>query len=197
MSPFLKFKLALNKAFFSFGTFGTHRAAIAASQRATFRKNNPVKVYKTIEEITEATSKLVWTEDPWDGKIDIIKHPSFMQEAIETHPAYSGDCDDFAAYWVCALRKSRLADASFMAFAFWEKDNDIAGHAVCVYLKDGSWWWVGNWFKCVPQKIPDAYGWISAIQDKISKDVLLAGRILVDGIAGDDTVLVGPALRCK
>jgi hypothetical protein len=84
-----------------------------------------------------------------------------------------------------------------MAFALWEKDNNLEGHACCVYMADGAWWWVSNWHKCVPQKINDAYGWIGDMSAFMKKPILVAGRILIDGVKDDDTLVIGQALRCK
>jgi hypothetical protein len=182
------------QAAWSCGLFGVHKAAMRAGQEATKRPESTVKVYPNIAEITAATSKLRWTEDPWQGKLDVIKHPTFMQEALDKHPDYAGDCDDFAAYWLAALRKGKLADVEklYFAAALWED----GGHAVASYRDlDGSWWWAGNWNRCVPLPTTE-YGWIDGIKSRINKPLWVAGRIKVTGLLGDDTVVYGPASRC-
>lgn len=185
------------KISWSAGLFGLHKPATALMQRSTYRIAHPVKRYASVEEITLATSKLKWTEDPWNGKMDIVKHPTFMQEAIDSHPDYAGDCDDYAMYWIVALRKSGLAKDAFMASVLWEDSGDISGHACCVFSINGQWYWVSNWYKCVPQKIDTMYGWMNKMLEQSKKKCVVAGRYEVEKILDDDTVIFGPAWRCK
>jgi len=193
----LSVKIAATRFYYSMGGFGLHRAAIMASQELTKKPSSPVRVYESIAELTDYTRKLTWTEDPWGGKLDAVKHPTFMQESINSHPDFSGDCDDYANYFTCALRKGKLAESPHMGFALWEEKGDLTGHMVCIFLKEGSWWWMSNWHNCTPQRIENMYGWIDAMQSEMNKKVLVAGRIMVDGIQSDDTVLIGSVLRCR
>ena len=133
-----------------------------AQQEVTYRQASPVTRYKSIAELTKATATLTWTSDPWNGKLDLIKHPTYMQEAIDKHPLNAGDCDCFAAYMCVALDKSQLSDEQWFATAYWvDNDQKIQGHAVCVYRVKEDWFYIGNWNQCrpIPLTAKTAYIW--------------------------------------
>lgn len=120
--------------------------------------------YKTPDEIRDDLKLLKWTEDPFGGKLDVIKHATFMKQAMIKNPGHSGDCDDFANYYIATLLKSGIvkspSDVMF-DFFYWYKDdstkqNKISGHAVCVFKYKDNWWWAGNWNRCQPMKIGPA-----------------------------------------
>jgi len=196
-SIFFQLRLAAARFYYSCGGFGLHQAQMMVSQEMTKKPLSPVRIYTSLTEMKDHVSRLKWTEDPWGGKLDILKHPTFMQEALDQHPEFSGDCDDYAGYFIVAIRKGKLAESAHFGFALWEDKGDITGHMVCVFLKEGSWWWVSNWYNCQPQAIPSVYGWVDAMQEKMGKKVLIAGRILVEGIKPDDTIEIGSLLRCR
>lgn len=120
-------------------------------------------------------------------------HYVYLPEADVT----VSNCDDYANYFTCALRKGKLAESVHMGFALWEHKGELTGHMVCIFLKEGSWWWMSNWHDCTPQRIESMYGWMDAMQSEIKKKVLVAGRLLIDGIHGDDTVDIGSVVRCR
>lgn len=164
----------------------------ALAQQAVFYKSGfPVPRYKSIKEITDATAKLRWTEDPWNGKLDVIKHPTFMQQAIEKHPDYAGDCDDFAAYWCVALDKSALADEQWFACGLWvdPKTQEIAGHAVCVFRVKDKWWYAGNWNQCVPLEINCSTGWFWDFEKVMNVKVFTARMWRAYGTKDDSLML--------
>lgn len=190
-------QLAAVRFYYSMGGFGIHRAAIMAQQAVTKKPNSPVRVYGTIAELSEYLRKLTWTEDLWGGKLDVIKHATFMQEALDKHPAYSGDCGDYAAYAIVSLRKGKLAEDPHFGFALWEEDGTLQGHMCCVFMKEGSWWWLSNWHNCIPQRIENVYGWVDAMQSEVKKTVLVAGRLKIKELLSDDTLNIGSVLRCR
>lgn len=185
----------MTQAAWTCGLFGAHRAQMRVAQEITRRPGSPVGVYEGIGALSDATAKLRWTEDPWQGKLDLVKHPTFLQEAMTSHPDYSGDCDDFANYWLAALHKNHLADRDklYFAVALWEG----GGHAVASYRdRDGYWWWAGNWNRCKPYPSNNEYDWITGISSRMGKPLWVAGRIRVSTVRADDTVIYGAATRC-
>lgn len=146
-----------------------------ASQMVTYRDHYPVKIYKNVTDLSDALRTLTWTEDPWNGQLDVIKHPTWMQEALERHSNYAGDCDDYAAYAAIALLKSSLADEVYFASAHWvdRKLDDVVGHAVCVYRDSTGWHWIGNWNGCRPYDcVRD--GWVGDLEKIIKTSVVVA-----------------------
>jgi hypothetical protein len=190
-------RIKLFRMYWKLGLFGTNIAKYTATQLLTYSPNYKIPQYNSITQIQEATSKLKWTTDPWDGKLDIVKHSTFMQEAIEKHPDYSGDCDDFANYWVASILKNNLAKNVYVGFGFWRGrlPKDIVGHACCVFEKDNKWYWVSNWYSCEPQEIGNSSGWIDQMLS--NKKLVLAGKYPVLGLKdigqARDTVIYGPA----
>jgi hypothetical protein len=164
------------------------QAAIYAGQMPFYRSNFPVPVYPSIEAITKATAPLKWTEDPWNGKLDVVKHPTFLQEAIEKHPDYADDCDGFAAYWAVALRKSNLADECWFAYSLWAGDKP-SGHAVCVFRTGQSWFYVGNWNRCVPIPIASKDAWVDDIAARMNIPATVAARYRASADPRDTMVL--------
>lgn len=190
------------RALWDMGLLGAHRVSMLTSQKLTQRPH-PVYCYSSVEELTEASSTLTWTEDPWGGKLDIVKHPTYMQEAIDLHPAVSGDCDDYAFWWARALTKGRskgkgepLATKVAIGMCLWRVDpRSVGGHACCVFTKpDGSMWWVSNWEGCKPLRIYSPDEWIDQMMGREKKPLIVAGRVDVAGFEGD-TVLPGKAVR--
>jgi hypothetical protein len=158
-------------------------------QTVSYRDGFPVTTYKSIADITAATAKLQWTSDPWHGKLDIIKHPTFMEEAIHRHPNYAGDCDDYAAYWCVALEKAKLADEQWFATGFWLADGKIAGHAVCVFRCGDRWYYAGNWNNSVPIEIDSRTAWVDDMGKRASSKVF-AASMWVASRASDDALLL-------
>ncbi len=168
------------------------RVPATVSQAVTYIDGFKVAKYSSISELTAATSKLRWTKDPWNGKLDIIKHPTFMQQAIEQHPDFSGDCDDFAAYDCVALAKNKLADEQWFASALWvdAKSNTITGHAICVYRVGTEWFHIGNWNKCVPMPLQSKTSWMQEIE--LLRDVNVITAVMYQAFATkDDSLALG------
>lgn len=187
----IKLSMDLNWMF-SHKLFKSYIVKAEISQEITRKPNSPVTIYKSIQEITEATSKLKWTEDPWSGKLDLIKHPTFMQESINSHPEYSGDCDDFAAYWCAALLKSNLSNEVYIGICFYNKGNENSGHACCVYKYDNKWFWVSNWKKCEPIEINTNKDFAkSMVEYSGLKNFLNAYLIKMNKITSTDTLIFG------
>lgn len=171
----------------------------AKIEQSVFYKDGfRVPVYKSIDQVTAATAKLKWTADPWDGKLDVIKHPTFMQQAIEQHPDYAGDCDDFAAYWCVALAKSKLADEQWFASGLWvdKNKNEIAGHAVCVFRTGDKWFYAGNWNSCVPIPVASSTAWVADMETRASTKIFSAVMWAASG-ASDDTLLLNRSVVAR
>lgn len=163
------------------------------SQMVTFKDDSPVAKYAAIHEITTATRTLRWTEDPWNGKLDVIKHPTFLQQAIKFHPAYAGDCDDYAAYWCAALTKNKLALEVWFASGMWVKTDKsgLTGHAICVYRTAEGWFWVSNWNGCTPYAIPSRVAWVQDME-RVSNKKLITALMAPATIDRNDTIFFGP-----
>jgi hypothetical protein len=145
------------------------------------KTKHPVTVYSSIEEITKATYPLKWVSDPWNGKLDVVYSPTKMQEAIDLHPDNAGDCDDFAAYWCCALLKSKLVSEVWMGAATWSN----GGHAVCVYRVGEKWFWVGNWRHGVPFEVPAGSAWHVQLAELRKVKLIYAGMCRAIYNSGD------------
>jgi hypothetical protein len=174
------------------GLFGPFFPISAIAQQAlTFCDGFSVPIYKSITEITRATATLTWTADPWNGKLDLIRHPSAMQQAIERHPTVSGDCDDFAAYDIVALHKSCLAEEEWLACALWvdPKTQEITGHAVCVFQVEDKWFYIGNWNKCVPIQIDSKTAYIWDLERRTGQRIVTATMWRAWGTKNDSLML--------
>lgn len=161
-------------------------------QQATIPDNNafPVPVYKTVDEIDAKQRKLKWVPDP---RMDLVRHPRFMEEAAAKHPDYAGDCDDFAVHRCCALVKGGLAEEVWMAAVVWKED----AHAVCVFrTKDSGWWWASNWNGCKPLALKQRDDFVDAVihygVDAKPRALTNAAAWPVVKVLPDDTVLLGP-----
>jgi hypothetical protein len=160
-----------------------------AQQAAFYRDAFPVAHYVTIPEITAATSRLKWTEDPWHGKLDLIKHPTFMEEAIQRHPDYAGDCGSFAGYWCVALRKNALADECWWSTGYWVSGGKIVGHAVCVFRTGDQWFHAGNWNGCRPVPIDGPTGYVQDFEKTTGCPVFTATMWRASGLPDDTLAL--------
>jgi hypothetical protein len=166
-------------------------------QTVTFREAFPVATYPDVPALVNAMARLKWTEDPLGGCIDMIRHPRYMQEAIERHPDKADDCDGFAAYAAVALLKSKLASLSevFWATAFWvnPKTDAIDGHAVCVFRQDNEWRWMSNWDHCKPFTCGNGpmATWVEQLETRANVKVFVAA--VYPAKAGEeDTLLLEP-----
>lgn len=163
---------------------------LMAQQAAFYRDAFPVARYQDIPGITAATSKLRWTEDPWHGKLDLVKHPTWMEEAIQRHPEYSGDCGSFTGYWCVALNKNKLADEIYWASAFWvTKQQKIVGHAVCVFRTGDQWFHAGNWNGCKPVPIDGPTGYVQDFEKTTGCKVITATMWRASGLPDDTLAL--------
>lgn len=161
------------------------------SQEVTRQPAFPVAKYKQISEITAACRQLTWTQDPLDGKLDHVRHPTYMQRAINERWRRSGDCDEFAAYWAAALMKNSLADEVWYGTAMWASGDKIVGHAICVYRVDDTWYWAGNWKNCNPIVAGELReGWIAGMEAILGTRVFAAAMWPL-ALRGDDTLLFG------
>lgn len=163
-------------------------------QLVTLRDAFPVETYATVGRLSHALGTLTWTPDPFKGNLDIIKHPTFMQEAIARHPEQSGDCDDYAAYSCVALLKSGLAGAVRFCTATWvdEKKDTIESHAICVYRDTDAWrWsWIGNWNRCQPIECGSSEdGWLVQLEARAGCKVFIATSYPAS-IGAHDTMLL-------
>lgn len=165
-----------------------------ASQMITYRDKYPVKNYNTIEELSSDMSKVKWTEDPWDGNLDVIKHPTFFMEAIVEHPDYADDCDGFAAFAAVAIKKNFLASEVWFSTAYWPdaNKNTIDGHAVCVYKDKSGWHWIGNFNKGIPYNCSDRNSWVSQLEDIVKSKVVAAYMFPADRDRRDSLILLPP-----
>lgn len=144
---------------------------------------------KNVEEIGSHIQKVRYTGDP--AHLDLLRHASYMQQAIQIHPDFSGDCEDFANYWAASLFRNDLATKVFIDVFFWydEKDNKFKGHAVCLFCdKIGEWSHVGNYYNNVPLYVGfDVNKARSVYESYVKKKILLHARYNVS--KGDkDTV---------
>ena len=168
-----------------------YRGGVLVEQAVFYKEGFPVAKYESIEKLTAASATLKWVSDPWNGKLDVVKHPTFMEEAIQKHPDYAGDCDDFAAYWCVALCKNKLADEQWFSYALWVDDKkEITGHAVCVFRTGDKWFYAGNWNNSVPIPVVSRDAWVKDIEQRVSKKVVAAAMYSASG-AKDDTMVLG------
>lgn len=197
----IELKVQFTRFMWSCGLFNLHKPVSITSQLLT-SSFSIIPKYNSVQEITDSISKIKWTADPFNGKLDIVKHPTYIQEAIDQHNDLSGDCDDFAVYWIAALLKSGIVKSPkdlFMGIALWaSKDKKtLTGHAVCVYKINDQWFWVSNWNRSIPFSIQNQNDWIVPVLGKNRK--IIAGKYLVDGIkdVGEarDTIIFGNAVR--
>jgi len=165
--------------------------ATIAQQLPFYRDKFPVHVYGSIAELTAATATLTWTEDPWDGNLDVVKHPTFMQEAIAQHPDFAGDCDDHTAYDCVALHKSKLADEQWFATVMWldNKTKSVEGHAVCVFRVKDRWFYMGNWNRCVPIPLHDRTTWVCDVEQRTGCRAITASMWRAYGTVNDSMML--------
>ena len=163
-----------------------------AAQMVTYREKFPVARYKNVAALTAAMAPLWWIEDFWNGKLDVLKHPTFMQEAMAVHPTYADDCDGYAAYSCVALLKSRIADEVYFGSAQWvdPKKNELAGHAVCVYRDPLGWHWIGNWNACKPYDgLRDQ--WVTQMEQALKGPKILVAQQFEAILGPNDTLLLG------
>lgn len=162
-----------------------------AQQQVFYKEGFHLPVYKSIQEITEALATLTWTEDPLGGRIDVVKHPTFMQQALERHQSYADDCDGFAAYWCVALDKAQLADEQWFACANWvdKKTQEITGHAVCVFRVKDKWFYAGNWNRCVPIPIDSMPAYCWDFEKRLNIKVITASMWRAYGLKDDSLLL--------
>lgn len=167
-------------------------AAAMLSQQLTLPAGVEIPIYTSTQAITDDQKKLTWTEDPRGGKLDVVKHPRFMAQAILSHPDYSGDCDDFTAHWCASLKKGKLADEIYHACCLW-KDG---GHAVCVFKKDDKWFWSSNWNGCAPINLPTRDFIKQAVGSYGSggRSITRCAMWPVLGLTADDAVIYGPPI---
>lgn len=185
----------------SMGLYRSHIPEMLLAQKLT-KRNHPVKKYSSIEEISHDSAKIQWTSDPFGGRFDLLRHPCYMQEAIDSHPDTAGDCEDYTAWWMRALYKARDKDniplirTAYMGVVYWKNANGGAqvGHAVCVYqTTDMKWHWSGNWNKSVPYNIDHELDWINGVVR--GGTLVVAGKIELDKFLEDDTFVPGRAIR--
>lgn len=182
------------------GLLGGQIPAMLASQAATFRPSSKIPKYNSIAEVAEALRELKWTSDPFNGKLDIVKHPTYMQEAIEKHINEAGDCDDFAAYYAACLKMNHLNESYskvILGITMWESNGSVEGHCVCVYLSNGSWWYAGNWNGCNPIPIPTMTGFVDDVIKRMNKPLVVSGYIEVQSVDSVGTVFPGKAVMVK
>lgn len=111
----------------------------------TRQKNVKLTKYNKVAEIPAALNwGNDWRADPFNGKMDVQYHPTYVQKWVNSPKvAKHQDCDDFAAYWAASLLHSNLASKVWLGFVYMRnrETGKFSGHAVCVYLDLGRYYW--------------------------------------------------------
>jgi len=106
----------------------------------------PVVPVRTVHELSERLSTLVWSSDPIGGLVDWIASPEHIQWRI-THGRSFGDCDEFASYAAAQLRLMGRHNVHVMNVCWLDANGRFHGHNVAVWLTHGvGWRHIGNWW---------------------------------------------------
>lgn len=106
--------------------------------------NSPVMKYDKLSDIPAALGwGNLWRPDPFNGKLDVQYHPTYVQKWISLGNPKHNDCEDTAGYWAAAIKKSNLASDVWLGFIYM-KHNDTgktSGHCVVLFKDLGRYFW--------------------------------------------------------
>ena len=151
------------------------RPKAIATQFATRDASHPLKKIALVSEIALLFKRIKYKEDPLNGRLDYVPHPTAFQRGIDLgtveNPYADDDCDGYAIFCAAVLLKSQLADVVWYATASYTyvdgpRKGEQAGHAVCVYRDKttNKHHWIGNWHGGVPMDLPSPEGWVEALE---------------------------------
>lgn len=123
-----------------FIAFGT-RVWYGITQAFTgIRGGAPVQVASSIAEILIRVA--YGQKYRYDRPAGAMVHPRVVQKRLNDGSVKIGDCEDHAGYWIASLLLSDLADRCYLGSIYYENKGEKEGHAVCVFEKNGEWFWV-------------------------------------------------------
>lgn len=102
----------------------------------------PIRDYKAPGNIEDAMSNFLYRGDPFNGQLDYISHPEYVQAVLDNPNINDGDCDDGHFYVANALRKCiGVTKIYYLSSGFSSKKNKKSGaHATCVYKYHDKWY---------------------------------------------------------
>ena len=104
----------------------------------TREKHVGMRIYDDPEEITEALGfGKRWAPDPLKGRLDIMRHPTWVQKKIDASPdGKLADCDEHAIY-LCATLALLMKEVYLGCYQAADPKGKKWGHAVCIYRPYG------------------------------------------------------------
>tara|TARA_Y100001973_G_C5199418_1_gene336573 strand:+ start:644 stop:1249 length:606 start_codon:yes stop_codon:yes gene_type:complete len=185
-----KIKLKLIKLYYKYFNFISVKW-YAFTMHIT-RKKYYLKKAKYIIDIPEKFKYgTLYTKDPFNGKLDYLAHPSRLEYRLDSGLDF-GDCDDHAIYSATVLKKSKLADRVWFSYytMLKERSNHLSGHAVCVFEKNGEYYWSDY---RIPNKISgkNKWGWAIESASIYHSKPIAAAMIEIESVDSFDTPVFG------
>lgn len=123
-----------------------------------------------------------WTEDPFNGMLDYMPHPTKVQDRINKNLMLD-DCDGHAIYWATVLLNSKLMKRTWISTIHFKKSGgSIGGHVVCL-MEDfnGNCFWTDyNEPRAFQNAIP--YSWVKQVCDEFDAKPIAMGYFEVEKI---------------
>lgn len=157
----------------------------------------PVATYNNTWDIAIALEQgQRWREDPLNGRLDTLTHPTRVQKRINENARGFEDCDGHAAYWCVSLLKSGLAQRAWFAFYQMEHNESgkISGHAVCVFQDGNGVRYWADYRK--PTEWNEPFEWAEQSAERFNSTMFAAGMIEIKDINKNDSLKWGKWTSC-
>lgn len=160
----------------------------------TREKHTGMRMYADPEDITEALGfGKRWAPDPLKGRLDVMRHPTWVQRRIdESTDSKLADCDEHAIY-LCATLSLLMREVYLCCYQAVEPSGKRWGHAVCVYQPYGEdGYYVIDYTR--PAKISHLRDFALASKDMLGKSTahpIAAWAVRIKGLARDATPRFG------
>lgn len=168
----------------------------------TKSRKYPVKVYRSIEEITKSLKygKNYRKDTFLEFESDHLSHPTLLQKRVEEDTAF-GDCDDYAIYLCTAIKKSNLAEKVWIGFYSMVGDPQHNGsitrqaHAICLFADhNGDIYWC-DYHR--PKKIEQIKDFMYKSAEVYNSEPICGVITLIKDIKQDDTPVFGVSTVLK